>query len=115
MNKHSENPNWSLSPELRAKFEKLLKPKWVEDQYKLKFDDEMATELWDEMIANFGQYDPTYDIIHGSWLFEQHPEFVNALTTSEAFEIKHLLVSGIDAERDATLAKVSKALRLPSE
>ena len=115
MNKQSENPMWPLSPELRAKFEKLLKPKWLEDQYKLKFDEEMATELWDEVITNFGQFNSEYDTIHGRWLFEKYPEFVNSLTTSEAFEIKHLLISGIDAERHATLAKITKALRLPSE
>ena len=74
-----------------------------------EFWSEMLDEFWTSQTGAFGDYTV------GAWLLEEYPNLVNALTTVEALEIQRILHAGVDAQRDLTKQKITKALRLPSE
>ena len=109
-----------MSPGLRSKFDKLVKPKWLVDREIWEFvknsegPEDAADELWDMLMEAFWTAEWSKDgHIWGISLIKEYPDFVNALSLSEAMEIERLLRVWVDAVREDTLRGISEVLRIP--
>lgn len=116
MEKISENQVGVLSPGLREKFDKFIKPTWDEQNADLYPTEESKDQFWEDLLEDLWAFvvSHTWTIRILSIDFSEYPNFINSLTLNEALEIKFLIQEWLNRQRDEVLDQVDTILRIKS-